>query len=502
MQTNTEEIGFVESVAGKVVRVSGLPTVQVGELLTADDGSKGYVGGVFSDRVEVFLLSEGTISPGQSFKRSGGFLEMPLGDELLGRVINFLGEPLDGKSLSFMAKDKRRTEQSAVGISGRRFITDQFESGITVIDTIFPLGKGQRELLVGEQRSGKSDFIFDVIANQKGRGVICVYTLIGKPTAEARDVWSRLVERGVMEHTVIVMSTSIDPSPAIFLTPQAGLTVAEYFSSQGKDVLIILDDMGTHARNYREMSLVSGRPPGRESYPGDIFYQQARLMERAGSFSKDQGGGTITAIPIIELALSDFAAYIPTNLMGMTDGHFLFRASLAQQGQRPALDLFLSVTRVGAQTQQRLQNHLAMKIKETLARGEELAVVSRFGSELPLATQQILTQKDQIMELLNQKPATFVSTAMQTVLLSLPFTSVLAGKDRAFIKANLDSLTSGILKDPVLVALTNSVFGKKDLADLFASIEQAKAAFVKYLTITEASVKKPSTSDQQEEEEG
>lgn len=517
-----QEVGFVQSVQGRIAFVDGLPSVQVGELVVSDDGTKGYVGGLFPDRVEVYLLSDRVVVPGQKFSKSGEYLEVLVGDFLLGRVINALGEPIDDKPLDFARgkgsgfrvhpegsprgftpmgpEEKRRIDQPAVGIAGRRFIEEQFDTGITVIDTLFPLGKGQRELLVGESRSGKSDFILDVVANQKERGVVCVYTLVGKPMVEVRDVWKRLEERGLLGYTVVVASTSTDPSPAIFLTPQTGLTIAQYFQSLGRDVLLILDDMGTHARNYREMSLLSGRPPGRESYPGDIFFQQARLLERAGCFTKEAGGGSITALPVIELALSEFAAFIPTNLMGMTDGHFLFRSGLAQQGRRPAIDLFLSVTRVGSQTQKRLQNLLAMKVKETLARGTQLEVVSRFGSELPLETQKILAQKDWILELLIQKPMSFVPKDAQTVMLAVPFTSILSGKDRAFVKANFDNLVSSLSSDPELAKLTKEVFTKKDLSELFAAVEGLKSTFLKYLIIVPDGGK-PQEKVAEEEEE-
>ena len=496
-----EEVGFVQSVQGKIASVSGLPTAQVGELVQSEDGTSGYVGGLFPDRVEVYLLTENIVVPGQMFKRTGEYLEIAVGDFLLGRVIDFLGQPIDGKSFSSEEKSqKQKIDQPAVGISGRRFIEEQFDTGITVIDTIFPLGKGQRELIVGESRSGKSDFILDVIANQKARGVICVYTLIGKPMVETRDVWNRLVDRELLSHTVLVVSTSTDPAPAIFLTPQTSLTIAQYFQRQGKDVLIILDDMGTHARNYREMSLVSGRQPGRESYPGDIFYQQAKLLERAGSFAKEAGGGSITALPVIELALSDFAAFIPTNLMGMTDGHLMFRSVLAQQGQRPAIDLFLSVTRVGAQTQKRLQNLLAMKVKEVLARGNELDVVSRFGSELPQETKMVLVRKEQISELLIQKPMTFLPKEIQTVLLSLPFTNVLSGKDRDFVKVNFDNLVSAMEKDLELVKFAKEVFMKKDLTELFAGVEAIGPVIQRYLTAKPIQTMSEAKKMEQEEE--
>lgn len=465
----TEEIGYVTSVQGKIAFVDGLPTVQIGELVVTENGAMGYVGGLFVDRTEVYLLTGNDVEPGHAFRRKGEFLSLPGGDFLFGRVIDPVGRPVDGKGwpLTYAKAERVRIDQTAVGISGRRFITQQFDTGITVIDTVFPLGRGQRELVLGDSRSGKSSFLIDLVANQKNTGVICVYVLIGKPIAEARDVWLRLGELGLMGSTVIVASTSLDPAPLVFLAPMAGMTMAQFWQKKGRDVLIILDDMGTHARSYREISLVAGRPPGRESYPGDIFFQQARIMERAGCFNQADGGGSITALPVMELALSDFSGYIPTNLMGMTDGHLLFKSELAKQGQRPAIDLFLSVTRVGSQTQNRIQNLMAMKVKQTLARGRELEVVSRFGSELPFETKLILNQKEQIEELLIQKPFVFVSKEIQTILLALPFTKFMETKDRIFLRNNFDN----ILAIFETASEKADVFKKTTLPELFTFVE-------------------------------
>ncbi|MCL4390136.1 MAG: hypothetical protein M1484_04330 [Patescibacteria group bacterium] len=472
-----EEVGFVQSVKGKIASVSGLPSAKVGELVVGENGAQGYIAGLFVDYIEVYLLSDDNVEPGQMFRRSGDFLGVIPSDGLLGRVISPLGIPLDEKGAigqKMEATDKVSLDQPAVGIVGRRYIEEQFETGIIVIDTLFPLGKGQRELVIGESRAGKTAFLLDVIANQKDQGVICVLCLIGKPIAEARDVWRQLENRGILTHTVVVMSTSTDPAPMVFLTPQTALTVADFFRRKRKDVLVILDDMGVHARNYRELSLVSGRPPGRESYPGDIFYQQARLLERAGSFDEKAGGGSITALPVIELALSDLQAFIPTNLMGMTDGHLLFRSALAQKGQQPALDLSLSVTRVGSQTQKRLQNSLATRVKETLARGGQLEIVSRFGSELPLETKRILSQKGLIEELLIQKSGQSFTKEMQVILLSLPFSKFLADKDRTFVKANLDKIVTAFGTDPALKKIRDESFSNDNLDSLIVDLDGVK----------------------------
>lgn len=477
----TEEVGFVKSARGKIVYLDGFPTVAVGERVMGENGAEGYVGGLFPDRVEVHLLTDHLVAPGLMFRRTGEFMTMSVGDSLLGRVVSPLGQPLDGKpSFALRAsagKDQlqvRLLDQPIVGIQGRRFISEQFDTGISVVDTVFPLGKGQRELIIGESRAGKAAFLQDLITNQKGRGVVCVYGMIGKPMAGAKDIWTDLADSGVMEHAVIVASVSTDPAPLIFLTAAAAMTVAEFFQRQGKDILLILDDMGGHARNYREMSLISDRPPGRESYPGDIFYQQARLLERAGCFNEKAGGGSITALPVIELTLPDFTGFIPTNLMGMTDGHLLFEAALSQQGRRPAIDLFLSVTRVGLQTQQRIQNLLAMKLKEILAMGAQLEIVSRFASELPPETKLILSQMEQIEEQLTQETGLFIPKEVQTILLALPLTTFLRGKGREFIRGYQKKLVEAFGSDPELRKFAAEVFAKKTIKELVAALETVK----------------------------
>jgi len=497
---DTQEVGFVQSVRSSVAYLDGLPGVGVGEMVTSQSGARGFVGSLLSDRVEVFMLTDQKIQPGEMFTRTEKFLELPVGDFLLGRAINPLGEPVDGLGALASNKDDKSAmllDQPAVGISGRRFITEQFETGISAVDTIFPLGKGQRELIIGEQRSGKTQFLLDIVANLKGLGVICIYALIGKPVVETRNVWLQLSDNDLMKYTILVMTTATDPSPMTFLTAQSAMTVAQHFQRQGRDVLVILDDMGVQARNYREMALVSQRPPGRESYPGDIFYQQARLLERAGCFNPTAGSGSITALPVIELVLAEFAAFIPTNLMGMTDGHLMFKSALSQQGKRPAIDLFLSVTRVGGQTQQRLQNSLATKIKGVLARGSQLEVVSRFGSELPVETKAVLLQKQQIEELLNQKPFALVPKEIQTVLLGLPFTSWLKGKDLAFIRNVKEKLLSSFMDDPELRKFAREVFAKKDLTELFAGLETIKPQLDK-ISAEAIPVQKPETEEDEE----
>ena len=467
---DVKEVGFVQSVRGQVAYIDGLPNVSMGEVVVGQQGERGYVGSFYKDHAEVFLL-DGPAEPGEMFSRKGTGLGNSVGDFLLGRVINPLGEAIDHRG-ALNEKDGERVPmfQKSVGIMGRRFIESQFDTGITVIDTIFPLGKGQRELFLGEGRSGKTQTLIDIVANQVGKKVVCVFALIGRPVSEVRGIWANLERYGILSKIIFLVASSADPSPLIYLAPHAAMSVAEWFAKSGRDVLVILEDMGSHARNYREMTLLSGGSPGRESYPGDIFYQHARIVERAGSFVNQNGkqGGSITLLPVLELASSDISSFIPTNLMGMTDGHLLFKPVLSRQGRHPAIDLFFSVTRVGSQTQDRLQNKLATKIKEVLARGAELELVSRFGSELPLETRQLLTQKRQIEELLSQPPRTFLSKEIQIMLLGLTFTAFLKGKDLDFVKNNHQKLITALAGQKLPVC--------KDLDQLFAYLETLKLA--------------------------
>lgn len=460
------EVGFTKSIRNFLVHLDGLPSVKINDMVENEVGLRGWVRALYEDRVEVLLLDEGDVREGQVFHSLGKTLSVAAGDFLLGRAINPLGIPIDGKGTFGRAKVEinLHLDPTPAGINAREFIKTQFETGITIIDTLVPIGKGQRELILGDARSGKTSLLIDIIINQKEKNVVCIYAAIGKPIAEVRNLIDTLKANKALSYTIVVASSSADSPPLIFLTPQTAFALAEFFQKQGKDVLIILDDMGTHAKIYREIALLSNRTPGRESYPGDIFYQQAHLLERAGNFVKILGGGSITALPVIEINLDDFTTYIPTNLMAMTDGHLLIRSSLFTRGQRPAVDLSLSVSRVGQQTQTSLQNALSTKIKQVLTAGAQLETVSHFSFELPEETQLILKQHDLIEYLLRQPPLTNFSQEYQVILLSLPFTS--------FVRAKTAKDTEALMKKPSFISLAQNVLKIKDLEQLFAEVEK------------------------------
>jgi len=473
LDSSKKEVGFVRSVRGFLAYIDGLPEVKINDIVENETGARGVVSALLPDRAEVLLLDDSPVLPGQLFYRTGKRLNLRVGPFLLGRVINPLGLPVDGKSPFVMTATQQFEEldKPAPSINEREFIKEQLHTGITVVDTLLPLAKGQRELIVGDARSGKTDFIIDIIVNQKNSNIICIYACIGKTITEVRTFIDLLQAHNAMEYTTVVSTSSTDPAPLIYLAPYSAFTVAEYFQKQGRDVLLILDDMGNHAKIYREISLLSDKSPGRESYPGDIFYQHSHLLERAGDFKKEVGNGSITALPIIELNLNDFTTFIPTNLMSMTDGHFLFKAALYNQGQRPAIDTPLSVTRVGHQTQHHIQHLIATRIKQVIAQASQLETVSRFSFELPEQTRLLLRQRNAIEELIKQAPLTCIPVEIQIALLSLPFVPAFKDKEKDFYTVNQPKLVENFLTNPKLKELRGKILEFKDDKELFEALQ-------------------------------
>lgn len=478
---NQTEIGYVTKSRDFLIHLDGFPTIRVNDMVQSEDGVRGWVNSIADNTIEVLLLDEAKIVPNQMFKKTHQRLGLAVGDFLLGRAINPLGVPIDGKGLLAKTQTTKslELEQPALGIESREFISRQFLTGITLIDTLIPLGRGQRELVLGDAHSGKTAFLLDTIINQKGTGVVCIYASIGKPSVAVRNLIDTLRINNALSFTVVIATSSSEPAPLIFLTPKAAITCAEYFQKQGRDVLLILDDLGNHAKIYREIALLGEKPPGRESYPGDIFYQHAHLLERAGKFLPSFGGGSITALPVIELALTDFTTLIPTNLMSMTDGHLLFKSTLRSQGQIPAVDISLSVSRVGRQTQDKVSNLLSTRIRQILSQAADLETISRFSTELPPETQLILRQKDLITELLKQDPLTAISKPIQVILLTLPFTTFLKDKNRAFIEKYKNTLINVFLTQPQLLTITKSVVNMSSDEELIKTLEGAGGILAK-----------------------
>lgn len=475
MQNLTQEVGYVTSNRDFLVYLDGFPTIRVNDMVESETALRGWVNATLQDKVEVLMLDEGIVKPKQQFKKLPSRLAVSVGDFLLGRAINPLGVPIDGKGLLSKTKSALvlELEQPVPGIESRQFISSQFLTGISLVDTLIPLGKGQRELVLGDAHSGKTGFLIDVVINQKNTGTICVIALVGKPAVAVRNLIDTLKANKALDYTVVIATSSSEPAPLIFLTPKTAFTIAEYFQKKGKDVLLILDDLGSHAKIYREIALLSNKSPGKESYPGDTFYQQAHLMERAGNFLPKFGGGSITALPVIELNLNDFTTLIPTNLMSMTDGHLLFKAGLHSQGQTPAIDISLSVSRVGRQTQDPVSNLLSSRVRQVLSQAADLETISRFSGELPAQTQLILRRKDLLLELLRQEPLTALPKQIQVILLALPFTTFLQDKTAAFVEKYKKTMIEAFLRNPQLLSITKSVSRLKTDEELIKLLEGA-----------------------------
>lgn len=479
-----DEIGIVTTSQGYLLHLDGLPSARINDLVENEEGVRGWVNAVYPDRVEVFVVDEAAVKPGQVFKKTNKSLTVTAGQFLLSRAVNPLGVPIDGKGpfpKNTLAKNIK-LDSPAPDISKREIIKEQFYTGISATDTIIPLGKGQRELIIGDARSGKSGFLISLISNQKNKNIICIYASIGKPMLSIRNIIDTLSINKALKYTVIVAAASTDPAPLIYLTPQTAFAIAEYFQSQGYDCLVILDDMGNHAKIYREMALLGNKIPGRESYPGDMFYQHAHLFEKAGNFSKAVGGGSITAIPVIEINLTDFTTLIPTNLMAMTDGHLLFRSSLYNQGQIPAIDLSLSVSRVGLQTQSIIQKILASKIKVVLTQAEQFKTLKSFGGEVTKQTQMLQKQGQILNELLRQETLTNIEKETQVALLFLAFTNYLLEKEISFTVKNKKLIINALQTTPQLTTSSKTLYNSIDenqALPILNSIVQALEGVIK-----------------------
>lgn len=457
-----QEIGYASSIDNYLVWLEGLPNIKLSEIIVNSAGTRCLVSAIQDERVGALILDEAKIEPRDEFRRTGAQLSIECGQYLLGRVISPLGQPVDGKG-KFAAKGKMfDLDKKAPGISAREEISRQFETGLTLVDMLVPLAYGQRELLMGDARSGKSSFLIDCVVNQKGKGVVCILCLVGKPAVEIKRLVSVLEANKALDYTVVIAAAASERAPLIYLTPSVGMTIAEYFAANSKDVLVVMDDLGVHAKFYREIALLSGRPPGRESYPGDIFYQHAKLVERAGNFNKDQGGKSITCLPVIEVSLDDFSSFMATNLMGMTDGHLLFNSGRYHQGFRPSVDVSLSVSRVGRQTQTIPAKRMADKVKSLLAEASRLETFSRLGSDVSAATQSILRQARQIEEFLKQAPLTRVPLSVQMILMALTFTPFLQGKTVEYVIANKSAILQFLLTPTILEQLSKQFVAFKD----------------------------------------
>ncbi len=396
------ETGTIISVGDGICRVHGLAKVAAGELVELPHDIKGIALNLEEDNVGIVIMGESSeIQEGDTVKRTGKIAEVPVGDALIGRVVNALGQPIDGKG-EIKTTETRKIEFKAPGIVKRRSVTEPVQTGLKCIDSMTPVGRGQRELIIGDKKTGKTAVALDTIINQKGTGIICIYVAIGQKRSSVVQVVEKLREHGAMDHTIVVAASASEPAPLSFLAPYAGCAMGEYFMFNGKHALIIFDDLSKHAVAYRAVSLLLRRPPGREAYPGDVFYLHSRLLERSAKLHEGLGGGSLTALPVIETLEGDVSAYIPTNVISITDGQIYLEADLFNSGIRPAVNVGLSVSRVGGAAQIKAMKKVTGTLRIDLAQYREKQAFAQFGSDLDAATRAQLARGERLVEILKQ----------------------------------------------------------------------------------------------------
>ena len=437
------EVGQVLSVGDGIARIYGLDNVQAGEMVEFSDGTKGMALNLESDNVGVVLFgSDSGIKEGDTVKRSNSIVDVPVGKELLGRVVDALGNPIDGKG-PINSENRSRIEVKAPGIIPRQSVSEPMQTGLKAIDSLIPVGRGQRELIIGDRQTGKTAVAIDAIINQKSinessdesKKLYCFYVAIGQKRSTVAQIVKTLEDAGAMSYTTVIASTASESAPLQFLAPYAGCSMAEYFRDNGMHALIIYDDLSKQAVAYRQMSLLLRRPPGREAFPGDVFYLHSRLLERAAKLSDENGGGSLTALPIIETQANDVSAFIPTNVISITDGQIFLETELFNQGIRPAVNVGLSVSRVGSAAQCKAMKKVSGSIKLELAQYREMAAFAQFGSDLDVSTQNLLNRGSKLTELLKQDQYSPMTVAEQVI-------SVFAG-----VKGYLDDLELNQIKD-------------------------------------------------------
>ena len=437
------EVGQVLSIGDGIARIYGLDNVQAGEMVLFDDGTKGMALNLEDDNVGVVLFgSDANIKEGDTVKRTNAIVDVPVGKELLGRVVDALGNPIDGKG-NINSENRSRIEVKAPGIIPRKSVSEPMQTGLKAIDSLIPVGRGQRELIIGDRQTGKTAIAIDTIINQKtinesddeSKKLYCIYVGIGQKRSSIAQTVKTLEDAGAMEYTTVVAATASDAAPLQFLAPYTGCSMGEYFRDNGMHALIIYDDLSKQAVAYRQMSLLLRRPPGREAFPGDVFYLHSRLLERAAKLNDESGGGSLTALPVIETQANDVSAFIPTNVISITDGQIFLETELFNQGIRPAVNVGLSVSRVGSAAQTKAMKKVAGSIKLELAQYREMAAFAQFGSDLDASTQKLLNRGSKLTELLKQNQYSPMTIAEQVV-------SIFTG-----VNGYLDDLELNLIKD-------------------------------------------------------
>ena len=474
----TSEIGTVIEVGDGIARVHGLQNAMVNELLEFPGGVKGMAQNLEEDNIGCILLGEfDHIKDGDPVKRTGRIIEVPVGEALIGRVVNAIGEPIDGKGPIETTKT-RPVENVAPGVITREAVHEPLQTGLKAIDALVPIGRGQRELIIGDRQTGKTAIAIDTIINQNDQDVICIYVAIGQKASTVANVVGTLEEYGAMDYTIVVAATASEPSPMLYIAPYAGAAMGEEFMFNGKDVLIVYDDLSKQAVAYRELSLLLHRPPGREAYPGDVFYLHSRLLERAAKLEDKYGGGSMTALPIIETQASDVSAYIPTNVISITDGQIFLETDLFHSGMRPAINAGISVSRVGGSAQIKAMKKIAGNMRIDLAQYNELKAFSQFGSDLDEGTKATLARGERLQEVLKQKQYSPMPVEEQVVSIYAVVKgycdSIQTANVGRFEKEFLDFLRASKYKESVLDVIRST--GKME-ADTEDALKKAIAEF-------------------------
>ena len=482
LQLETQDVGTVIQVADGIARIHGLDNAMQGELLEFPGEVYGMVLNLEEDNVGAVLLgSQKNINEGDTVKTTGRVVEVPVGDAMLGRVVNALGQPIDGKG-PIQTNKYRQIERVASGVISRKSVDTPLQTGIKAIDSMVPIGRGQRELIIGDRQTGKTAIAIDTIINQKGQNVKCIYVAIGQKASTVASIVKTLEEFGAMSYTTVVASTASELAPLQYIAPYSGCAIGEEWMENGQDVLVVYDDLSKHAAAYRTLSLLLKRPPGREAYPGDVFYLHSRLLERAARLSDKLGGGSLTALPIIETQAGDVSAYIPTNVISITDGQIYLETEMFNAGFRPAINAGLSVSRVGGSAQIKAMKKIAAPIRTELAQYRELAAFAQFGSELDADTAEKLAQGERIKEMLKQpqyqpmpveKQVMIIYAATKKYLIDIPVADILAFEKELFeyVETKYPEIPEAIRTEK---AMSDEIEAK-----LVQAIEECKAEFMK-----------------------
>ncbi len=484
---NVDDVGTVIEVGDGIARIHGLEKAMAGELLEFPHEVFGMVLNLEEDNVGAVLLGgEIAIKEGDTVRRTGRIMQVPVGEAMVGRVVNAIGQPIDGKG-PIQTTEFRPVEYRAPGIADRQSVKEPLQTGIKAIDSMVPIGRGQRELIIGDRGTGKTAIAVDTIINQKGQGVVCIYVAIGQKASTVARVVKTLEEAGALEYTIVVAATASDSAPLQYLAPYAGVTMGEYFMYKGGAVLCVYDDLSKHATAYRAMSLLLRRPPGREAYPGDVFYLHSRLLERAAKLSNELGGGSITALPVIETLAGDVSAYIPTNVISITDGQIFLEGELFYSGIRPAINAGLSVSRVGGSAQIKAMKQVAGRLRLDLAQYRELAAFAQFGSDLDKSTKAQLDRGQRMMEILKQPQYVPMAVEEQVMVIysgingyldDVPIEDVIKFEQDflKFMRSNYAEVAKTIRDKKALDADTEAVIKKavKEFKDTFVKVEAAR----------------------------